>query len=202
MPQKRRLFRRQAGQRPYRKLFIISAEGEVTEPEYFELFNKRKDVTIHVKCLKRKHSSSPEKILNKLKKKLKNDDGFRKGDEAWLVLDKDSWTDEQLNSLFAWSESEAAYGFALSNPKFEFWLLLHFEEGKDVKSSRHCTERLKRYLPNFDKHIERKAFSGEKIRDAVRRARDKDSGSGKPWPDKNGSTVYLLVEKLLEGLGE
>lgn len=47
-------------------------------------------------------------------------------DKAWLVVDKDQWTDEQLNQLHSWSLDKDNYGFALSNPKFEYWLLLPF----------------------------------------------------------------------------
>ena len=36
---KRRSLRRPLGQRRYRKLFVIAAEGEKTEPQYFSLFN-------------------------------------------------------------------------------------------------------------------------------------------------------------------
>ena len=37
-------------------------------------------------------------------------------DKAWLVVDKDQWTDEQLNQLHSWSLDKDNYGFALSNP--------------------------------------------------------------------------------------
>lgn len=54
-------------------------------------------------------------------------EGLKSSDEAWLVVDKDQWTEEQLRQLHQWSLQQANYGFALSNPKFEYWLLLHFE---------------------------------------------------------------------------
>ena len=61
---------------------------------------------------------------------------LRKGDEAWIVVDKDNWSDHDLAQLFKWALQSDSYGFALSNPKFEFWLLLHFE---DVKRGEKCT---------------------------------------------------------------
>ena len=64
--------------------------------------------------------------------------------EAWLVVDKDQWTDDQLIKLLEWSQKADNYGFALSNPKFEYWLLLHFEDASGVKNSRDCVEH-KRY---------------------------------------------------------
>ena len=64
------------------------------------------------------------------------DEDIKTTDEAWVVVDKDQWGDAQLNSLFRWSQSSTNFGFALSNPKFEYWLLLHFEDGNNVSTSR------------------------------------------------------------------
>ena len=63
-------------------------------------------------------------------------EGLKPSDEAWLVVDKDQWTDEQLTQLHQWSLQQENYGFALSNPKFEYWLLLHFEDGTGIILSR------------------------------------------------------------------
>ena len=46
---------------------------------------------------------------------------LRKKDEDWLVVDKDQWTDDQLMKLYEWFQKTDNYGFALSNPKFEYW---------------------------------------------------------------------------------
>jgi hypothetical protein len=52
-----------------------------------------------------------------------------KTDEAWLAVDKDIWIDSQLQELHQWPQEAQNHGFALSNPSFEYWLLLHFEDG-------------------------------------------------------------------------
>ena len=83
---------------------------------------------------------------------------------------------------------------AVSNPKFEYWLLLHFEDGNGV-NIKNCIQRLKAYLPHFDKnHVEIDKLK-DKIDDAIKRANMKDKSHCK-WPAQNGSTVYRLVEKL------
>ncbi len=90
-------------------------------------------------------------------------------DEAWLVVDKDQWTDEQLDQLHAWARTHDNYGFTLSNPKFEYWLLLHFEDGTGIASSRDCSDRLRDNPPCTD------------------------------WPRAlGGTTVYKLVENILQ----
>ena len=195
MPKKRRNFRRAIGKRPYKKIFIIAVEGYKTEPQYFSIFSDE-DSEIKIKCLKSKYKSSPPQILKNMENYL-NGVNFYHSDEAWIVVDKDSWTDDQLIQLFNWGQSSNNYGFALSNPNFEYWLLLHFEDGNDIHDSRSCNSRLKRYLPNYDKCIEVRKFKPEMIINAVHRAKIRDNPPCKDWPRKTGTTVYRLVEKIL-----
>lgn len=195
MGRPRRKFQRPLGERRYRKMFIIATEGAETEPQYFGMFNSAATV-IHVRCLKCKTASSPPHVLSRMTKHLQKE-GLKPEDEAWLVVDKDQWTDQQLAALHQWSQTKDNYGLAVSNPKFELWLLLHFEDGSGVTSPRQCTERLTRHLPNFAKgNVEVKKLA-EGIDDAIQRARRKDSPLCADWPRNTGTTVYRLVEKLL-----
>ena len=106
-------------------------------------------------------------------------------------------SDEQLTQLHAWSQTHDRYGFALSNPKFEYWLLLHFEDGDDIASSRECLERLKTYLPEYSKHLDVRKINWERIECAVRRAKERDNPPCSDWPRSTGTTVYRLVQRLL-----
>ena len=152
MAAQRRKFQRPLGERSYKKLFLIAAEGIKTEPIYFSIFTDDKSI-VQVSCLKGKSDSSPPHVLKRMTEHLSSA-GLKSSDEAWLVVDKDHWTDEQLSQLNQWASLQDNYGFALSNPKFEYWLLLHFEEGTGITSSRDCTERLKRWIPNYDKGVD------------------------------------------------
>lgn len=192
----RRTFRRRPPFLPYRKLFLIATEGAKTEPIYFGIFNSPQ-TTIHVKLLPaRKHDSSPPQVLKRAKEFVK-EKGVGKKDEVWLVMDRDQWTDEQLEGVFIGCRA-SAFNLAVSNPQFEYWLLLHFEDGSGVSGSRDCTQRLMRYLPNFDKgHLEiQKVEPG--IPDAIHHAEAKDTPPCEDWPKTNGSTVYRLVKSLRE----
>ncbi|MCK5683502.1 RloB domain-containing protein [bacterium] len=91
---KRRRFFRPTGKRPYRRKVILAVEGSVTEPLYFSLFNSE-DSVICVKCLKGKHDSAPKHVLKRMEKYIKSE-GINNKDQAWLVVDKDSWSDDQL----------------------------------------------------------------------------------------------------------
>ena len=108
-------------------------------------------------------------------------------------MDKDQWTDDQLQVLCDWASSRENYGLAVSNPKFEYWLLLHFEEGKGVSTSRACSEKLKTHLPNYDKGVLGARISEEQVQQAVGRAKRRDQHG-----ESIGSTVYKLVERILQ----
>lgn len=196
MSPSRRKFQRPLGERRYRKLFVIAVEGIKTEPQYFALFNDQKSV-IRVNCLRSRNESSPPQVLKRMEDHLRQEE-LRSSDEAWLVVDKDQWTDEQLAQLNSWAQERDNYGFALSNPKFEYWLLLHFEDGRSIASPRDCSDRLKRYLPSYDKGIDARKITRERIEDAIHRARQRDNPPCVDWPRAlGGTTVYRLVEKIL-----
>lgn len=143
-------FRRKLGQRRYKRMFVIVAEGTVTEQEYFRLLND--ESIVHVKCLKNRRGLAPREALDRVHAYVRQE-GLRALDEAWVVVDKDQWPQEHLSELHAWSQTKGNYGFALSNPKFEIWLLLHFEDAAGVATGHECDRRLANHLPDYDKHI-------------------------------------------------
>lgn len=191
--EKRRFSLRQFGERRYRKLFVIATEGQKTEPEYFEALRNEQSV-IHF--LKANTGSAPLQILKKMQQYLKKE-GLKSSDEAWLVVDRDHWSEAQLDQLHTWSKKEENFGLALSNPKFEYWLLLHFEDASGVATSKTSSERLRRYLPEYDKGIDPRKITMEMIMNAIQRAEHRDRNRNDDWPRKTGTTVYLLVRTLL-----
>lgn len=191
----RRRFLRPLGERRYKRLFVIATEGAETEPAYFKMFEDQERV-IHIQVLPGKNKSAPPQVWKRMNEHLKKK-GLKAEDQAWLVVDTDQWSEQQLVALFQWSRSIENYGLAVSNPKFEFWLLLHFEDGNGIASSRECSERLRRCLPNYDKGELDLRQLRDGVIDATRRARQKDLPPCADWPRTVGTTVYRLVEQLV-----
>lgn len=192
----RRKFQRPPGKRRYKKLFLIATEGGKTEPDYFRILDNINFI-VRVSCLKGRHKSAPPYVLKRMAEYIKSEE-LRPSDEAWLVVDKDSWTNEQLKQLHQWSLQQDNYGFALSNPKFEYWLLLHFEDGAEIHSSRDCTTRLRCWIPDYDKGVDARKISPSQIHDAIDRAKKRDNPPCTDWPKNPGqTTVYHLVENIL-----
>ena len=191
-----RVFQRPLGERRYKKLFVVSVEGSKTEPQYFAMFNELQSIVL-VKCLKRKATeSSPLQVLKGMESYLRKE-SLRKTDEAWIVVDKDDWTLEQLRKLLQWAKKSIKYGLALSNPNFEYWLLLHFEDGKKLATSQECLVRLKKHLSNYKKEIDAKKITLKHINRAIARAKQKDGSRPNDVPHIWSTNVYRLIERIL-----
>ncbi|MEI7834204.1 MAG: RloB family protein [bacterium] len=193
----RRKFVRPLGERRYRKFYVIAAEGARTEREYFEMLNGMlvdNDRNVRIKIIAGKNKSAPCHVLQRMTEYI-HTEKLRKADEAWLVIDKDQWSDDQLASLHQWKHGKLNYYLAVSNPKFEYWLLLHFEDGSAITSG-NCTDLLRKHLPDYDKRIDEKKVKPG-INEAINRAKDRDVPPCLDWPRKTGTTIYLLIERIM-----
>ncbi|MCL2349208.1 MAG: RloB family protein [Planctomycetaceae bacterium] len=197
-------FIRSQDTRRYKKLFLIAAEGHKTERQYFRIIDLIKDENVIVKFVSRKtHASDPPHVLQDLMTEAKKQ-GMRSGDELWVVIDRDNWTMEQLDEMISWSEIEKngiVHGLALSHPGFEYWLVLHFEDGAGLTKTDDCTDRLKTYIKYVNKTFPctDRGFNLESVKQAVHRAQKTKFGkTGQPIATV-GTTVFRLVEKLIPG---
>lgn len=196
---KRRSFRRVGEIRDYQPVFIIATEGKKTEPAYFRMgIFRSRERPVRVKVLDRRGGSSPQAVLDRMREHLR---GYqkKKGDEAWLIVDKDQWKNNDLELLYAWSQSDTYKNLAVSNPQFEYWLLLHFEGGKKINSKSACLSRLRKYMPDYDKSkIPEDKFTVTRVKSAIKRAKSQDSPPCSKWPVETGTTVYRMVERILK----
>jgi hypothetical protein len=116
------------------RVIIISCEGTNTEPEYFEAIKEKlKDnisSLIEIELVpKPSNASEPKDVLDNLQAFVDKYD-FNKGhDSLWLVCDREKVVDRKTGKRGLLEViplcKEKGYSIALSNPLFEFWLLLH-----------------------------------------------------------------------------
>jgi len=198
----RRKFERPSSKLLPKKLFIIAVEDKVKEPRYFQILNKIfPQSLIQTKIIEGTSDTSPDKVLVRMKRYLEQKKGeLEPYDEAWIVVDKDNWNENQLKQVYEWSKGRDNYNFALSKTKFEYWLLLHFEVGNNIASSRECDIRLKKHIPNYGVNYNFSNITLEQINEAIARAKKRDNPPCKDWPRTTGvTTVYKLVEKIAMG---
>ena len=192
-------FTRSSGKRFYKRLFLVGVEGSRTECDYFSMFNS---AYVHVVPVASREGNSPKKVLAALKAAIPRFQ-LRDGDYLWIVVDRDEWPAEELELCRMWAQDskespEQQKGFSLSNPKFEFWLLLHFEDGTQHVTSKACLAALCAHLPEYDKTLSRSDITEESIPAAIQRAKTL-LGAGDPtdWPREAGkTTVFTLCEAI------
>jgi RloB-like protein len=201
------------------KFYILSFEGEKSEPKYFEDLRKsdyfNNSGLIETVPLKRTGNIGSNPIdVSKLLKEAKREFNFKKTDEFWLIIDRDQWeTIHNLNfdSLVNDCKNEGNFYLAMSNPCFEIWLIMHlkdiddfsnqekgkiFKNAKVSKSKNHIDVVLGELIGRgYNKRPNPKIFL-PKIKDAIQIAKKLDMAS-EDFPRSLGSHVYKLVEKLV-----
>jgi len=122
-------------------------------------------------------------------------------DDVIAVFDADRNAPEEIESAV---KTASNYGIKVyvSNPSFEFWLLLHFEDNRANCIQEEIEELLGRHLMTRYKKSEgiNKHIDSEDIRTAVVRSRN-ILPSGDPVKCKAVSPstcLHLLVEKIMK----
>ena len=180
----------------FRKRFVISAEGSKTEREYFQRLMSLCD-GVQISLVKRSTKSAPQYVLKRMLEFIRKET-VDFPSEYWLVIDSDQWSKDQIGQLYRWSISNTRFGLAVSNPNFEYWLLLHFEAGHGVASAHDCLIRLRKQDPRYKKSLGRLKFSRERVQKAIQRAEARDTPPCIDWPRSSiGTTVYRLVKKIM-----
>lgn len=225
------------------KIIFLSMEGSVTEEEYFEwisqIFGELKskiqfisvaEDAVHTKAKYRTPEqncmlgmSRPKQLVEKIDKfKREQEEKYqfeRYQDEFWIVTDIDANLEKELIMDFHAALQDCdqkGYGYAISNPFFELWLLLHHDDvteedrkyavtdNQRYHKTGHFRERLcDLNVPLKDKkHIQQDHYTKEKVIKAVHRARNLYKGKGEWYPRYLATTVFCLVHKMIEMLPE
>ncbi len=187
------------------KSILIVTEGEKTEPTY--LSELRKNLNLHsadIVPLPRKDPLSLIKESLRYRDRRKRE--TKRGcavlyDAVWVVLDA-----EQANNNPKLPEAlrlarEENINIALSNPCFEYWILLH-----DIYTTspfRNCGEVLQRIKKDVDSNYEKNALNAisyiPKIPTAIKHSQQCRTHHQKIGGDHNPSTdVDILVLEMNE----
>lgn len=147
-------------------------------------------------------------------------------DEFWIVADVDkNWSDDIIDPNGVktykdeWNEAislcqERNYGYAVSNPFFEIWLLLHHDsptladkayavtEQHAYEKTDHFRTRLRElgFPLKGKKSIDIAQYTLEKVKEAIARAEELHQDKSDLSPHYFATTVYILLNKLIEML--
>ncbi|MBN1927346.1 MAG: RloB domain-containing protein, partial [Prolixibacteraceae bacterium] len=199
--------------------YVISIAGEgKTEEQYFDgFYDLNRSELIRIERLEKADEtdtkSHPNQVIELLveRKKYWEAHGVEPN-ELWMVVDRDKQnvSKDQLNEIVQKCRNEG-YNLALSNPTFEFWLLLHLTSIElydkelilsnpkaTVKSKKRYLEKeLSRLLGGYNKNKLHFDKFEPGIKDAVSRAKEL-SVDNMVLIDELGTSVCLLVEKIIK----
>ncbi|WP_318306523.1 RloB family protein [Amycolatopsis solani] len=179
--------RRRPAFREQRLSLLVVCGAKATEPAYLEgLKRARRNPAVTVKV--KVKAADPEAVVRYAAELSDRARGAH--DEVWCVVDVDEFDLERAVVL----ARRLGVNLAVSNPCFEYWLLLHFEAcAAPMNCYGDVEKRLLRHLPGYRKSALRFAHYEHGVDAAVRRSRHPEAGHA-----RNPSTqVGLLVEKML-----
>jgi hypothetical protein len=199
---------RQTGKRAPGRCILIVCEGAETEPNYFQVLRKYlKLSSVDVRIQNR--GGAPISLIEEARRlEAQRKEEVRKGrtnigrfDAVWCVFDVENPTQNTTFNEAVQKAENCKYALAISNPAFEFWYILHFEQttrpfenGKEVKNY------LQKYIPHyheampvFDTLIGHTSMAMQHARDVM--GRHPDNGQRFPNPS---TQVHLLVEEMIE----
>ena len=207
MAQNKSLLSRSSGGRDPKRIVYVSAEGQRTEPEYFGIINDMDNQEVWVEMIDHQ-GSAPKTVLKAMKEYLEEHE-LKEHDRAWLVVDEDERKEKILDPLCEWSNACPKHGLALSNPCFEYWILLHYREPLSFCNCDDYIEAVGKYIRSYNKKnkgMPRDAQERRKLYDgipvAIKRAREQDPSASDSYPKTTGTTVYKLAELLLPSSAE
>lgn len=112
------------------RMIIIATEGSVTEVEYFSQMQEHavlSPLRFQIKVIAPiENKSAPNQIIKSLAN-FKKEYQIKADDELWMVIDRDRWTVQMLSDIQSQCRQKGI-GLCISNPCFELWLILHYEE--------------------------------------------------------------------------
>lgn len=196
--------RRHTARREPKSRILVVCEGAVTEAGYFKdlraaFRNRLVEVEIDdrggVPKTLVERATAKKKEAERLAKSLQ--DEFVRYDEVWCVFD----VDEHPYLPDARQQArDRGIELAVSNPCFELWALLHFQDHTAHIERREARRRLKRHLPEYEKALPfarlhpNYAEAVRRSQELDRRREDADDPGGNP-----STGVYRLTERIREG---
>ncbi|HEX6356898.1 RloB family protein [Actinophytocola sp.] len=180
---------RRAPVREERSQILVVCGAKATEPEYFRGLKKERRNPA-VKVVVEAKGVDPVSLVRFAAQKR----DMMGCDEVWCVIDVDEF--DVPKALVAAAQKRVS--LAISNPCFEYWLLLHFELCTAPLTCYDDVEpRLIRHVPRYHKSSLRFADFAPGVDDAVQRARGRCDDVGTEHSRNPSTGVWALVRQVI-----
>lgn len=181
--------RRRTATRPERKTVLIFCEGEASEPDYINAVKRlpqvKRNVAINIEI--DPDRGVPLTLVERAVARLTSDPEI---DECWCVFDVE-WPRHHpnLDKAIRLAKTKGVK-LAVSNPCFELWLILHFQDQTAFLDTRAAESLSRRLEGRVGKRIDGAKYLPLR-RDASRRAAalvDRHQRDRTAFPDDNPSS--------------
>lgn len=141
-------YRRNRGIRHPGKVVVIVCEGQETEPNYFgALRQKFRLSTLNVKIVP--DQGAPISVVNcAIDEKKKIDEPT---DEVWCIFDTENPNENPSLRTAIEKARNARINLAISNPSFEYWYYIHFDQSsRPFSNGQEMKRALRIHIPDYD----------------------------------------------------
>lgn len=188
---------RASGFREPKTFIVVATEGRVTEEHYLSAFKPSRGAVLQLTVLpNRNNKSHPRECLKRLRQHAK-DKNLAGDDQLWVMIDRDQWSEADLNEVARELAKHRNHFLALSNPCVEYWFYLHFRDPRSFTDGQAVMRNLKRHLPEYSKDNFDLAKLKAGVHKAIVRAERQDEDLKALWPKNTGTRVYQLMKVLL-----
>lgn len=150
--------RKPVGTRFYQKQIIIVVEGTKTERFYFEDLARDFHVRmVKISVMDSGGKTAPFQIIEKamaIRAHFKAREEWEEDeDEIWCAFDTEDGSNHAgLLEVYAQADKEKI-NLAISNPSFEYWYLLHYEEtDREFSNAEAVISRLRYFIKKYEKN--------------------------------------------------
>jgi hypothetical protein len=199
-----REYGRPTNTRQPRRLILILCEGSETERNYFIALRQAYQEPLRVAGVQVKvipggeDCTDPGNLLASAKDESKKHDiDTNAGDRVWCVFDMEKRSYESLKTDITTAQNRGLY-FAISNPAFEYWYLLHFvRTDRPFADASELINELRKHLPHYNKNMAAFQCLGAQTSRALKNAEELHKQNG--WSNcPNPSTgVDALVREIV-----
>jgi len=179
-----------------RPVILIVTEG-ITEERYFKALRTDLRINAKVEISKSKYGTDPKSVVEYAKYLSRKEKQYGDiYDKTWCVYDRDEHQKFKDANIQA---RDLKFEVAFSNPCFELWYLIHFQNQEAHIERDEVVENLKQYIPDYDKtkdcYEKLKKYQNDAIVHAEK-LREKHKRENSEETKNPSTTVDLLVKYL------
>jgi hypothetical protein len=144
-------YRRTRGNKTPGKVVVIVCEGQKTEPNYFNALRQKYRLSnLDVKIVA--DQGAPISVVKCAADEIDEKKKFGESvDEIWCVFDTENPNENPSLRDAIEKARSAKFSLAISNPSFEYWYFIHFEQSNRPFANGQVMKRaIRAHIPNYD----------------------------------------------------